>query len=151
VLREADVVPASLEDTLRRSRFLFVLAAVTDTNEHLFGPERLDLIPEGARVVLVSRAGVVDYPALLARVEAGKFRAAVDVWPEEPVPADHPARRLDGLVLSAHRAGGIPAAFLEIGDMVVDDLTLMADGLPPARLQAAAPELVGRYRNKPAG
>jgi phosphoglycerate dehydrogenase-like enzyme len=150
VLRDADVVPCSLEETLRASRFLFVLASVTDSNANLLDAERLDLIPEGARVILVSRAGVVDFPELLRRVEAGRFLAAVDVWPDEPVPADHPARALEGLVLSPHRAGGIPAAFQEIGDMVLDDLTLIADGLPPARLQPAAPELVGRYRNKPA-
>jgi sugar-phosphatase len=35
--------------------------------------------------------------------------------------------------------------------MVVDDLTLIAAGLPPARMQVAARELVGRYRNRPAG
>jgi hypothetical protein len=57
---------------------------------------------------------------------------------------------MEGLVLSAHRAGGIPSAFTEIGDMVVDDLNLLVQGLPPVRMQAAAPELVGRYRNKPA-
>jgi hypothetical protein len=34
--------------------------------------------------------------------------------------------------------------------MVVDDLTLIVAGLPPARMQIAARELVGRYRNRPA-
>ena len=39
---------------------------------------------------------------------AGRLRAAVDVWPQEPAPADHPARGVEGLLLSAHRAGGLP-------------------------------------------
>ncbi|WP_405623530.1 hypothetical protein [Streptomyces sp. NBC_00076] len=52
-------------------------------------------------------------------------------------------------MLSAHRAGGIPEAFQSIGDMVLDDLTLLAQGLPPVRMQTAARELVGRYRNRP--
>jgi phosphoglycerate dehydrogenase-like enzyme len=73
----------------------------------------------------------------------------VDVWPEEPVPADHRARQLEGLVFSGHRAGGIPAAFTQIGEMVVDDLLQIARGLPPARMQVAARELVDRYRNRP--
>jgi len=150
VLREADVVPASLEETLRASQFLFVMATVTDANRHLLDADRLDLVPQGARLVLVSRAAVVDYDALLDRVAAGRFLAGVDVWPTEPAPAGLRARSMEGLVLSAHRAGGIPQAFQQIGDMVVDDLRLIAAGLPPVRMQVAAPELVGRYRNQPA-
>jgi phosphoglycerate dehydrogenase-like enzyme len=148
-LREHDVLPCGLEDTLRQSRVLFVLATVTRDSEHLLGAAELDLVPDGARLVLVSRAAVVDFDALLDRVARGRFLAAIDVWPEEPAPPDHPARALEGLVLSAHRAGGIPEAFLEIGDMVTDDLTLLAQGLPPARMQPAARELVDRYRNRP--
>jgi phosphoglycerate dehydrogenase-like enzyme len=150
VLREAGVVPCTLEETLRRSTFLFVLAAATDDNAHLLDAARLDLLGAGARVVLVSRAAVVDLDALIERVAAGRLLAAIDVWPDEPVAREHPARGLDGVVLSPHRAGAIPAAFAQIGDMVVDDLTLLARGLPPARMQIAAPELVARYRSKPA-
>jgi phosphoglycerate dehydrogenase-like enzyme len=149
VLREQGLVPATLDETLSRSRFVFVLATVTDDSRHLLGERELGLLPDGARLVLVSRAPVVDFPALLARVAEGRLLAGIDVWPDEPVAADDPSRDLEGLVLSAHRAGGIPEAFLTIGDMVVDDLTLLAQGLPPARMQTAARELVGRYRNRP--
>jgi phosphoglycerate dehydrogenase-like enzyme len=151
VLREQGVQPASLADTLSQSTFVFVLATVTEQSRHLLGPAELDLLQPGARLVLVSRAAVVDYDALVERVAAGRFLAGVDVWPDEPLPADHPARQLDGMVLSPHRAGGIPQALLSIGDMVCDDLELLAAGLPPVRMQSAAPELVGRYRNKPVG
>lgn len=151
-LRKHAVLPAGLDETLARSRFVFVLATVTAESEHLLGARRLDLLPAGARLVVISRAPVVDFDALLAllaRVAEGRLLAAIDVWPDEPVPADHPARGLDGLVLSAHRAGGIPAAFQEVGEMVLEDLTLIAAGLPPARMQVAARELVTRYRNRP--
>ena len=37
----------------------------------------------------------------------------------------------------------------QIGEMVVDDLSQIAHGLPPVRMQVAARELVGRYRNRP--
>ncbi|MEV0225664.1 NAD(P)-dependent oxidoreductase [Streptomyces sp. NPDC050704] len=149
VLREQGLVPATLDETLTSSRFVFVLATATEESRHLLGERELGLLPDGARLVHVSRAPVVDYPALLAQVAAGRLLAAIDVWPDEPVAADDPARALEGLVLSAHRAGGIPEAFRSIGDMVVDDLTLLARGLPPARMQPAARELVGRYRNRP--
>jgi phosphoglycerate dehydrogenase-like enzyme len=148
-LREADVEPASLADVLALSSFVFVLATVTQQSEQLLGAERLDLLAPGARLVLVSRAAIADFPAIYERLRAGRFLAAIDVWPEEPVPPDAEARGLDGLVLSSHRAGGIPQAFHAIGELVLDDLRLISDGLPPARMQVAARELVHRYRNKP--
>jgi phosphoglycerate dehydrogenase-like enzyme len=149
VLDEHDVRPASLEEVLRTSRIVFVLATVTAESEQLLGAPELDLLAPGAGLVLVSRAPVVDFDALLDRVESGVLSAAIDVWPEEPMPLEHRARHLDGLVLSPHRAGGIPQAFREIGDMVLDDLTAIRDGLPPTRMQVATRELVGRYRNRP--
>jgi phosphoglycerate dehydrogenase-like enzyme len=149
VLEDRGLIPATLEQTLSTSRFVFILATVTDSNQQVVGPDQLDLLQPGARLVLVSRAAVVDHDALIQRVAAGRFLAGIDVWPQEPLAADHPARTLEGLVLSPHRAGGIPEAFLSIGQMVCDDLELIADGLPPVRMQIAAPELVGRYRNKP--
>ena len=151
VLREAGLLPATLEEVLRSSAFVFCFATATAESEHLLDAAALDLLPRGARLVLVSRASVVDHDALLERVRDGRVLAGVDVWPQEPIPADSPFRALEGAVLSAHRAGGIPQAFTAIGDMVCDDLELMARGLPPVRLQPAAPELVGRYRNRPVG
>lgn len=150
-LTDWGLVPATLEQVLDRSQLVFVLATVTAESEHLLGEAELARMPDGARLVLVSRAAVVDYDALWAELAGGRLLAAVDVWPQEPVPADDPFRRLDGLVFSGHRAGGIPAAFAQIGEMVVDDLRQIAAGLPPVRMQTAAPELVGRYRNRPVG
>jgi phosphoglycerate dehydrogenase-like enzyme len=149
VLERAGMRPVPLTELLSNSQLVFVLATVTGESEHLLGATELDLLPDGARLVLVSRAPVVDFEALLDHVAAGRITAGIDVWPEEPMPAEHRARNLDGLVLSPHRAGGIPQAFEQIGRMVVDDLTLIARGLPPVRMQAAARETVGRYRNRP--
>lgn len=151
ILLDEGVIPSSLEDTLSTSQFVFVFATATAESEHLLNAARLALLPDGARLILVSRAAVVDYDALLAELKTGRIHAAIDVWPEEPVPAQSPFRAQENAILSPHRAGGIPEAFYSIGDMVCDDLELIAKGLPPARLQVAAPELVSRYRNKPVG
>ncbi len=151
VLLEHGLVPGSLADVLTGSRFVFVLATVTAESQHLLGGAELDLLAPGARLIVVSRAAVVDFDALYERLAAERFLAAVDVWPREPMPVDSPFRSLDNLVFSGHRAGGIPAAFAQIGELVVDDLRQIARGLPPVRMQVAARELVGRYRNRPVG
>ena len=97
----------------------------------------------------MSRAGVVDFDALVELVAAGRFRAATDVWPEEPVPAGHDARSLEGLLLSPHRAGGMREAFLEIGRLAVADLELILRGLPPVCCKRAERETAGRLRSRP--
>ena len=107
-LRELDVEPASLDEVLSQSTFVFVLATVTDESAHLLDAARLDLLPDGARLVLVSRAAVADFSAVYERVRSGRFLAAIDVWPDEPVPLDDEARGLDGSCSRPHRAGGIP-------------------------------------------
>jgi phosphoglycerate dehydrogenase-like enzyme len=149
VVREAGIEPAPLDEVLARSTFLFILATVTEESTHLLNARNLELIPNAARVVLASRAAVVDFEPLLRLVAEGRFLCAIDVWPEEPLAADHPARSIEGLVLSAHRAGGIPETFERIGEMVLDDLALIERGLSPVRMQRAVRELVGRYRSRP--
>ena len=88
------------------SQVVFVFATVTAENERMLGAEQLALLPDGARLVVVSRAAVLDLDALVAEVASGRILAALDVWPEEPMPAQAPVRELDGLVLSAHRGAG---------------------------------------------
>jgi phosphoglycerate dehydrogenase-like enzyme len=104
-------------------------------------------MPAGACLVLVSRASLVDFEALTKKVARGEIRAAVDVFPEEPFPKNHPLRRLEGVLLSAHRAGGLPAVYRLMGEMIVDDLAQILKGLPPVRLQRAERETVGRLRS----
>jgi phosphoglycerate dehydrogenase-like enzyme len=141
--------PAGLDDVLRASRVVFVLAAATSDNAGFLGERELRLIPPGGVLALLSRAGVVDFDALVRVVAEGRLRAAVDVFPEEPLPAGHPIRTLDGVLLSPHRAGGMPEAFRAIGRLAVGDLELILRGLPPVLCRRAEPETVGRMRSRP--
>ena len=125
------------------------VSGVTGDNQGSLDRQHLERIRPDAIFLLLSRAGLVDFDAFVDLVAEGRFRAATDVFPIEPAPADLRARSVDGLLLSAHRAGGLPEVLAEIGEMVVDDLTLIRAGLPPQRLQAARPETVGRWRNPP--
>lgn len=149
LIREMGGEPASLSAALSEARVIFALAGVTDENRGLLSRERLEMIRGDAVFLLLSRAGLVDFDALLDLVAAGRFRAATDVFPVEPAPADARARQVDGLLLSAHRAGASSSTFATIGEMVVDDLGLILQGLPPQRLQPARAETVGRWVNPP--
>lgn len=137
LIRELGGEPATLDAVLREPRVIFALAGVTGENLRLLDRPRLETIRSDAVFVLVSRAGLVDFDALVDLVAAGRFRAATDVFPREPVASNDRVRHVEGLILSAHRAGGLPTALAAIGEMVVDDLDLILRGLPPHRLQAA--------------
>jgi phosphoglycerate dehydrogenase-like enzyme len=148
-LRAAGAEPSALDALLRASRVVFMLAAATSENAAMLGPRELDLLPEGACVVLASRAAVADVDALVERAAAGRLRAAIDVWPDEPLAAWHPARATGGLLLSAHRTGGMPEAFRAIGELAVGDLELILRGLPPVLCARAERETVARLRSRP--
>ncbi|MDQ3671042.1 MAG: hydroxyacid dehydrogenase [Actinomycetota bacterium] len=144
-LRDERVEPVTLAHLLETSRIVFVLATPTSENQALLSRELLELVRPDAVLVLVSRAHVVDFEALTELVVAGRFRAAIDVFPEEPLDPEHPIRTAPGAVLSPHRAGLVQEALWEIGTRVVDDLEALVKGLPPRRLQLADPELATRY------
>ena len=66
------------------------------------------LIRPGGLFVLMSRAGVVDFEALLSAAESGRLKVATDVFPEEPFPNDHRIRELPNnpARLAAHQLQG---------------------------------------------
>jgi phosphoglycerate dehydrogenase-like enzyme len=143
-LRSEGVQPVSLEALIRTSQVIFVLAVPSAENRDLLSRAVLEQVRPGAVLVLVSRAHVVDFDALTDLVVQGRFKAAIDVFPIEPLPLDHPIRRAPGAVLSAHRAGSVKEGLWVLGELVVDDLEAISRGLPPQRLQVAAPELIRR-------
>ncbi|MBZ9676422.1 hydroxyacid dehydrogenase [Mesorhizobium sp. ES1-1] len=150
ILIDNGVEPASLDQVLTQSDFVFVVASVTSENQGFLGAEAFASMREGAAFILLSRAGIVDFPALMAAVKSGHIVAASDVFPEEPLALDHPVRTLPGFLRSAHRAGALDIAFKRMGDMVLEDMDLIDRGLPPLRSKRAERETVSRMRSKPA-
>ena len=94
---------------------------MTSENQGFLGKREFEMIAPGSVFLLMSRAGVVDFPEFLRQVESGRFRAATDVFPQEPAPLDDPARKVEGLLLSPHRAGAMADSLYEIGRQTVAD------------------------------
>jgi phosphoglycerate dehydrogenase-like enzyme len=151
VLREMDVVPASLDECFARARVVFLLAAVTSENAGQIGARHFASMARGSVVILASRAALVNFPELLAAARSGHIRAGIDVWPEEPIPPDEPGRDVPNTLVQAHRCGSVPEIQTLIGQIVVDDLENILAGLPPQRCQRAALETVSKLRSIPVG
>ena len=88
-------------------------------------------------LVLISRAHLVDFAALQTVVRDRHIRAALDVFPGEPVAPGDPIRTLPNTILSPHRAAAVHHGRRGIGRMVVDDIDLMLRGQPPSQMQRA--------------
>jgi phosphoglycerate dehydrogenase-like enzyme len=151
VLRNMQLHPVGLEELFRRSRVVFILAPPTKENAGSLDKKYFSLMQKGSVVVLVSRAGIVNFDDLLDACESGHIRTAIDVFPQEPIPPDHRARRTPNTILSAHRAGNVPEIMHEIGKMIVDDVELVLRGLPPQRTQRATVETAAKFRSTTRG
>ncbi len=147
-LRSEGLEPVSLDEALARPQVLFLLAGVTSENEGFLGAEKLETIRQDASVILASRAEIVDFPVFLSMAAEGRFRAAVDVFPEEPVPAGDPIRNTPNVLFSAHLAGGIHPSYARIRAAMLDDIAQILKGLPPLRMQRAEPRLAALMRSR---
>lgn len=144
-IRSQGCTPVSLPELMSQNRFVFVLAVPSADNSAMIDRSLLERLGPDTVFLLMSRAHVVDFDALTDLLQQGRFRAGIDVFPEEPLASDHPIRNVDNAILSAHRAGSVPEALWDIGRMVVDDLEAVLNDLPARRMQPALPQLTGRY------
>lgn len=149
IVERLDCLPSTLDELLRESQVVFVFASVTSENEGFLGKKEFALMKPGAAFLLMSRAAVVDFPAMLDAAASGHIRVATDVFPEEPVKADDPVRSAPGILLSAHRTGGTRDAFYALGSMAVADAELIMKGLPPRLCRRADPATARMMRSKP--
>jgi phosphoglycerate dehydrogenase-like enzyme len=81
-----------------------------------------------AYLINTSRGPIVDERALLAALEGHKIAgAALDVFDQEPLPADHPLRRMENVVLTPH-LGYVTAENYRVfyGDAVEDIRAFLA-------------------------
>jgi phosphoglycerate dehydrogenase-like enzyme len=99
------VRPVELEPLLEQSHVVSLHLPLTTETAGLLDARRLALMPPGAFLVNVSRAGLVDQDALVAALNAGRLGgAAVDVFLREPADADDPGRRHPRMIATPHTA-----------------------------------------------
>ncbi len=118
VLPSADVVVAMLPET--------------PSTHHVVDAAFLATLRDGAIVVNAGRGGAVDTDALLAELNAGRLRAALDVTEPEPLPAGHPLWSAPGLLLTPHVAGSTVGAWERAGAVALEQIkTYLGGDLPP--------------------
>jgi phosphoglycerate dehydrogenase-like enzyme len=102
---------AELGALLPTAEVVVLAVPFTPATHHLVDRDFLATMPDGALLVNVSRGAVVDTDALVAELEAGRLRAALDVTDPEPLPPTHPLWSAPNVLISPH-VGGDTTAFV---------------------------------------
>jgi phosphoglycerate dehydrogenase-like enzyme len=98
--------PQALKAMLKECDYVIIAVPLTPETRGLVGAAELAAMKPGAYLVDVSRGLVVDHAALAQVLREKKIAgAALDVFPEEPLPAESPLWKLPNVVLTPHIAG----------------------------------------------
>ena len=103
---------------------------------HLLDATALAALPDGALVVNVARGPVVDTDALLAELQSGRLRAALDVTDPEPLPGDHPLWHAQNTIITAHQGGNTDATYARVASLVRRQLEHLLAGEEPENVVA---------------
>jgi glyoxylate/hydroxypyruvate reductase A len=132
--------PPGVRRLIPRMQLVSALAAVdaivlaapyTPETHHLIGAAEIGAMPAHAVVVNVGRGQLVDEPALVAALEAGRLGGAVlDVFETEPLPDDSPLWELSNVLVSPHSASTVATENDAIVDLFLDNLERFLAGRP---------------------
>lgn len=110
---------ASLETVLAESDIVSLHLALTPETRGILSARRLGLMRHGTVLINTARGELVDEAALASALEAGRLRAGLDVFGEEPLGPGHRLRRAPNTVLTPHTGYNTPEARLAIHDLAV--------------------------------
>ena len=96
---------ADLDTVLRESDYVSLHCPLTKDTRHLINAQTLAKMKKGSFLINVSRGGVVDTNALIDALKSGHLAgAALDVFEQEPLPADSPILKLNNVIVAPHLA-----------------------------------------------
>ncbi len=113
----------SLDTLLARADFVSMNCTLNPTSHHLIGQRELSLMKSTAYLINTCRGPVVDEPALAEALQEGRIAGAgLDVFEEEPLPADSPLRQLENCLLAPHNANSSPIAWRRVHENTIRNL-----------------------------
>jgi phosphoglycerate dehydrogenase-like enzyme len=123
--------PSELRALLPQCDVLVVAAPYTRHTAGMMGADELALLKPGARLIVVSRGGIVQEPALAAALRDGRVAGAVvDCFVQEPPPPDHPFYDVPNLIMTPHLAGAYEGFWSAFFDLFAANLRRFTGGEP---------------------
>ena len=103
---------------------------LSDRTRGIIGGQDLARMKPGAILVNTSRGPLVDEAALVERLRTGKLIAGLDVYAQEPLPADHPLRSLPNAVLTPHLGYCTREVYSQFYGDSIENVLAFLDGKP---------------------
>jgi D-3-phosphoglycerate dehydrogenase len=129
--KEAGVDYVSKEDLFRQSDFVTIHVVLSQRSRGIVGAKEFGLMKPSAYIINTSRGPIIDEAAMLAVLKDKKIAGAgLDVFDVEPLPVDHPLRKLDNVVLTPHLGYVATQNYQAYFAGVVDDIRGYLDGKP---------------------
>ena len=133
---EVGVQAVSKPDLFSMADIVSIHLILGDTTRGIVGAREIGMMKPGAMLINTSRGPLVDEPALLAALQAGRIRAGIDVFDIEPLPADSPWQHAPNTVLTPHLGFVTRAAYEAFYHDAVEDIAAWRAGRPVRVLAA---------------
>ncbi len=129
--REVGVEYVSRDDLFRRADFLSIHLQLSPRTRGLVGARELGLMKPGAYLINTARGPIVEEAALLTALREKRIAGAgLDVFDIEPLPFDHPFRKLDNVVITPHLGYVADQSYRAFFADMVEDIRAFLDGKP---------------------
>jgi D-3-phosphoglycerate dehydrogenase len=123
----------TLEELLSKADAISLHSPLTEETFHLINETSLKWMKPGAWIVNTSRGALIDTHALSAALRDGTIGgAAIDVFEQEPLPADHPLRNCENVILTPHAAYYSDSALITLQTQAAEEVVRLFRGLPLA-------------------
>jgi phosphoglycerate dehydrogenase-like enzyme/predicted dehydrogenase len=109
---------------------------LTPATRYFLGDAELAKLRPGSVLINVARGALIEPHALLRRLRGGDIFACLDTFEEEPLPANHPLRRMPNVFLTSHIAGGSPSMHVAAAEEVVRKVVAYLGGDSSSALSA---------------
>ncbi|MEA3169483.1 MAG: hypothetical protein QOI97_2431 [Pseudomonas sp.] len=128
---ESGVTWVSKRELFEQADILTVHLVLSDRSRGLVDAQALSWMKPSARLVNTARGPIVDEQALVQALQAGRLAgAALDVYSEEPLPAEHPFRRLPNVLATPHAGYVSEQNYRQFYQQMIEDIQAWANGAP---------------------
>jgi len=127
----------SKEDLFRKADIVTIHLVLSDRSRGLVGAQELGLMKKTSYLINTSRGPIVDEKSLIAALQAKSIAGAgLDVFDVEPLPLDHPFRKLDNVVITPHLGYVSEQNYRKYFPDIVEDIRAWLDGKPVRVIEA---------------